>query len=624
MVYFIGAGPGDPELLTLKASRLLREADVILYADSLVSPAITQFAKSGATVQGTSGLHLEEIVAKMVAAARAGYLVARVHSGDPSIYGAIHEQMVRLREAGVPYEIIPGVSSVVAAAARLGVECTVPEVAQTLILTRFAGRTPMPERENLRDLAAHQATLGLFLSASHIEEVIAELTAGGYPANTPAAMVYRVSWPEERIVRGTLADIAAKVRATGIRKHALILVGRALEPEPHVHSHLYDQTFSHGLRKAQVNERRGTAIVARTRPGAVLGLRLQQELSESTLYAPTDVTITASRRVVPYGGSVAALLRRLFSQHVALICCLPLGIVVRALGSVAKDKRTDPAVVVVDEGGRFAISVLASHAGGANALATRVAVLTGGQAVITTAAEALDTLAVDLLGKEWGWTIANLEQITAVSAAVINGERVGIYQDAGAKDWWPQAKPRQSHLVLVPSLNDLQREEYHAGLVITTRRLEDVPEPIRAKAVIYHPKVLVVGIGCVRGVTSDEIEDAVRQVCAGHSLAFASIGRVATIDMKAAEEGLRTFVARYHLSLQTFSADQLNAVSNLPHPSVWALRSVGVQGVAEPAALLATGATKLLIEKVKIARVTVAVAVEGKGRCPTTTAASSI
>jgi precorrin-4/cobalt-precorrin-4 C11-methyltransferase len=183
-VYFIGAGPGDPELLTLRASRVLREADVILYADSLVSPVITQFAKPGATVQGTSGLHLEAIVAKMVAAVRAGQIVARVHSGDPTVYGAIHEQMVRLREAGVSYEIIPGVSSVFAAAARLGVECTVPEVVQTLILARCAGRTPMPEKENLRNLAAHQATLGLFLSASHLEEVVAELTAGGYPANT--------------------------------------------------------------------------------------------------------------------------------------------------------------------------------------------------------------------------------------------------------------------------------------------------------------------------------------------------------------------------------------------------------------------------------------------------------
>jgi precorrin-4 C11-methyltransferase len=607
-VYLIGAGPGDPELVTHKASRVLRQADVILYADSLVSPEIAQFAKPGAEVQGTSGLHLEAIVAKMITAVRAGQTVARVHSGDPSIYGVIHEQIVRLREAGVPYEIIPGVSSVFAAAARLGVELTVPEVVQTVILTRFAGRTPMPEGERLRDLAAHQATLCLFLSISHIEPVVASLTAGGYPEHTPAAMTYRVGWPEERIVRGTLADIATKVRETGIKKHALMLVGRALEPELHVRSHLYDQTFSHSFRTAQVNERQGTAIVARTRPGVRVGLRVQQGLAESTLYVPADLVTEAGQGSVPYGGSVLPQLRRVFARHAALVCCLPLGIIVRALGSLVKDKHTDPAVVVVDEGGRFAVSVLAGHEGGAHALARRVAALTGGQAVITTAAEALDTLAVDLLGQEWGWTIANPDRVTAVSAAVINGERIGIYQDAGERAWGPQEQSRSSQFVLLSSLTDLQREEYHAGLVITTRHLEGIPETIRAKAVIYHPKVLVAGIGCVRGVTGEEVEEAVRQVCREHSLAFVSICTVATIDRKADEEGLQTFATRYRLALHTFSADQLNAVPDVPNPSSWARSAVGAQGVAEPAALLAAGATSLLVEKVRRGRVTVAIA----------------
>jgi cobalt-precorrin 5A hydrolase len=268
--------------------------------------------------------------------------------------------------------------------------------------------------------------------------------------------------------------------------------------------------------------------------------------------------------------------------------------------------------------------VLSGHLGGANALARQIAALTGGQAVITTAAEALGTLAGDLLGKEWGWTIANPERVTAVSAAVINGERVGIYQDAGRRDWWPKERAWPAHFSRVSSLADLQKEEYRAGLVITFRRPEDVPELIRAKVVIYHPKVLVVGIGCVRGVSGEEIEEAVRVVCVKHSVAFASIGQVATIDVKASEAGLQTFVARYHLPLQTFSAAQLNTVSNLPHPSAWALRSVGAQGVAEPAALAAAGTTKLLVEKVKIGGVTVAIAAEEEGRCPTTTVASSI
>ena len=612
-IYFIGAGPGDPELLAHKASRVLRQADIILYADSLVSPAIAQFAKPGAEVQGTSGLDLETIVTKMIAAVRAGHIVARLQSGAPSMYGAIHEQIVRVRAAGVPYEIIPGVSSVFAAAARLGIELTVPEVAQTVILTRFAGRTPMPEGERLRDLAAHQATLCLFLSVSQIEQVVAELRAGGYPEHTPAAMVYRVDWPEERIVRGTLADIAAHVRKSRVKKHTLILVGWALEPESHVRSHLYDQTFSHGFRKAQeaqVDERQGTAIVVRTRPGVRVGLRVQHGLPQSTLYVPTELVNEADPDSVAYGGSVLPQLHRLFARHAALVCCLPLGIVVRAVGKLAKNKHTDPAVVVVDEGGHFAVSVLAGHEGGANALTRRVAALTGGQAVITTAAETLDTLAVDLLGQEWGWTIATPDRVTAVSAAVINGERIGVYQDDGQRAWWRRERPRPAQFVLVSSLTDLQQEEYCAGLVITTRPLEGIPEAIRAKAVLYHPKVLVAGIGCVRGVSAEEVEQAVRQVCREYSLAFASIRAVATIDLKTDEAGLQPFVAPHHLALHTFSAEQLNTVPDIPNPSSWARSSVGAQGVAEPAALLAAGATSLLVEKVKQGRVTVAIAQE--------------
>jgi cobalt-precorrin 5A hydrolase len=421
-------------------------------------------------------------------------------------------------------------------------------------------------------------------------------------------MAYRVSWPEERIVRGTLADIATKVRETGVKKHALLLVGRALEPELHVRSHLYDHTFGHGFRKAQVDERQGIAIVAHTRPGVRIGRRVRQGLAESTLYVPAEFIEEAGQGSVSYGGSVLPQLRRLFAQHTALVCCLPLGIVVRALGSLAKNTHTDPAVVVVDESGRFAISVLAGHEGGANALARRVAALTGGQAVITTAAEALDTLAVDLLGQEWGWTLANPERVTAVSAAVINGECVGVYQDAGERAWWPQEQLWKSQFVLLSSLTDLQGEEYYAGLVITTRRLEDIPAAVRAKAVIYHPKVLIAGIGCVRGVSGAEVEEAVRQVCREHSLAFVSLDAVATLDRKAEEEGLLSFVARHSLALHTFSADQLNTVTDLPNPSPWALSSVGAQGVAEPAALLAAGAAKLLVEKVKKGRVTVAIA----------------
>ena len=238
-VYFIGAGPGDPELLTLKAKKIIERADVIIYADSLVDPRICSFAKKDAEIRGSSDLSLEEIVGIMEKAAREGKIVARLQSGDPFIYGALWEQMKALEERGIDYEIIPGVSSLSAACATLKVELTVPGVSQTVILTRKGGRTPVPEREDLKSLAAHRASMAVFLSVSRLEEIAGELVAGGYPPETPAAVVYRASWEDEKVILGTLEDIAPKVKELGIRRQALILVGEALSPRDFPLSRVY-------------------------------------------------------------------------------------------------------------------------------------------------------------------------------------------------------------------------------------------------------------------------------------------------------------------------------------------------------------------------------------------------
>lgn len=259
-VYFIGAGPGDPELLTLKGRRLVGEADLVIYADSLVHPGVCAFARPGAEVVGSSALTLEEVWDRMLAACQAGQTVARVHSGDPSLYGAVHEQAVRLEAAGILYEIVPGVSSAFAAAAVLGAELTVPDLAQTVIFTRRPNRTTRPPNEDLRALAQHGATLVIFLSVASMRAVVADLRAGGYSPDTPVAVVYRVTWEDERVLRGTLADIAAQVRAAKVTKQALILVGPALDPalrqEGAGHrSHLYSGEFSHLFRQARPAER---------------------------------------------------------------------------------------------------------------------------------------------------------------------------------------------------------------------------------------------------------------------------------------------------------------------------------------------------------------------------------
>ncbi|GBE01767.1 cobalt-precorrin-4 C(11)-methyltransferase [bacterium BMS3Bbin06] len=248
-VYFIGAGPGDPELLTLKGFRLLDQAHVVIYAGSLVNPALLD-GIHGETYD-SSAMNLDEIVRLMEDSVRKGRMVVRLHTGDTAFYSAISEQIERLRVAGIEYEVIPGVSSASASAASIAQELTIPEISQTIILTRLEGRTPVPGREKLRDLARHGATMVIFLSVGMIERVREELLGGGYPPETPVVVVEKASWPQERVLRGTLSDIVDKVKEAGIKKTALIMVGDALRAsleETGKQSMLYKKDFRHGYR----------------------------------------------------------------------------------------------------------------------------------------------------------------------------------------------------------------------------------------------------------------------------------------------------------------------------------------------------------------------------------------
>ncbi|CAB3752044.1 precorrin-4 C(11)-methyltransferase [Paraburkholderia humisilvae] len=236
-VFFIGAGPGDPELITVKGQRLVRTCRVILYAGSLVPDAVLE-GNVAEVIVNTAELDLDEIVALLADAHARGEDVARVHSGDPSLYGAIGEQIRRLRELGIPYEIVPGVTATAACAATLGCELTLPDVSQTLILTRYARKTSMPEGEELADLARHRATMAIHLGVRHIARIAEELIPH-YGADCPVAVVYRASWPDEEKIAGTLADIAARVQDTDIERTALILVGHVLTATHFADSTLY-------------------------------------------------------------------------------------------------------------------------------------------------------------------------------------------------------------------------------------------------------------------------------------------------------------------------------------------------------------------------------------------------
>lgn len=252
-VWFVGAGPGDPELLTIKGQKLIQQADAILFAGSLVSEAAMRWAKPGCEIEDSKGMDLEAITAWLIAHARKGACIVRLQTGDPGLYGALIEMVQPLDAAGIEVGVVPGVSSAMASAAA-GVETlTLPEVTQTVILTRVEGRTPMPEGESLRELAQHHSTLCLFLSITLLKKVQEELLAAGWQADTPVLVVHKASWPgEEKIIRGTLADIRDKCRAEKINSQAMIIASPTIGSRQWHElkkSKLYDKTFSHRFRK---------------------------------------------------------------------------------------------------------------------------------------------------------------------------------------------------------------------------------------------------------------------------------------------------------------------------------------------------------------------------------------
>jgi len=247
-VYFVGAGPGDPELLTIKGQKVIKQSDLVLYAGSLVPKKVVDVAKKGAQVVDSSSMNLEETHALMMETVKAGGTVARVHTGDPSLYGAVKEQMILLDREGIGYEVIPGVTVAFAAAAAAKISFTLPEKTQTLIFTRLSGRTPVPDQEQLRDLARHKTSLAIYLSASNTERIVEELISAGYAEDTHIIMAYRVGWPDEMILSSPLSELAQTVKDRDINRQAVFLVLPG-QDEEETFSKLYSPDFGHGFRK---------------------------------------------------------------------------------------------------------------------------------------------------------------------------------------------------------------------------------------------------------------------------------------------------------------------------------------------------------------------------------------
>lgn len=359
------------------------------------------------------------------------------------------------------------------------------------------------------------------------------------------------------------------------------------------------------------------ALVAITKHGAALAGRLQAAWPESDVYVAERFLPSVgpegagSGKRIPFPGSVKAVLPAAFRGYDGLVLFVSLGAVVRLVAPLLQDKHTDPAVVVIDDRAAHAISVLSGHLGGANDLARTAAAVLGARPVISTASDVGGTIAVDLLGREFGWTIATEHTVTAVSAAVVNEERVAVVREAGEPDWWPADRPLPPTIRLLPGAEEaaaaLREGRIDAALIVTHRRLGPEFADLLRRAVVYRPRSLVVGVGCNRGTSREEIAAAVREVLAEAGLSEASVRNLATIDLKRDEPGLVDFARARGWPLTCYPAAALNQVE-FPNRSETVYRFTGAYGVAEPAALLSAGAKRLLVEKVARGNVTLAVA----------------
>jgi precorrin-4 C11-methyltransferase len=600
-VIFAGAGPGDPELITVKGQQAIADADLVVYAGSLVPEALLKWTKPETRVLNSASMHLEEIVDKIEKAYKRGKRVVRLHTGDPSLYGAIFEQMAKLDKKSIPYKVIPGVTAAFAAAAAMGIEYTLPEVSQTLILTRMAGRTPVPETEALELLAEHKASMAIYLSISMVDKV-AMILEKAYGKDAVCAVVYCVSQPEEKIFFTSPGELPEIVRKEKITRQALIIVGKALDIGKHkkkYKSKLYDKNFSHGFRKKKNDK---IALWAITPEGALLARKIAESLPDAKLHLSADLNINdVSASCFERLSDAIACDFHAYTGHVFIMST---GIVVRLIASCIRNKTTDPAVVVLDETGRHAISLVSGHLGGANSLAIKVAGLIGADPVITTATDVNQVPAIDVLAKEHNLFIENPEAIKNINMAFITGEK--FYLHDPYKLLCDSISP--SHILTAHILTDFKKGQIAENEDTPGVFIDDVLADLSKKVLILRPGSLVAGIGCNRNTTMKEIKEFLKEVLEGSKLAIASVIRIATINLKADEPGLIAFAEELKLPISFYDKEELNRADGIKSPSDMVEKHTGVKSVCEAAAILASKNGKLIVPKHSTRNVTVAIA----------------
>lgn len=619
MVHFVGAGPGACDLITVRGMNRIKEADVIIYAGSLVNPELLSFAKADCKIYNSAHMTLDEVVDVMREAEAVGKETVRLHTGDPSVYGAIREQMDLLDEYGIAYDVCPGVSAVFGAAASLACEYTLPDVTQTLILTRAEGKTPVPEKENLRSLAAHRASLVLYLSSGLARKVRQDLLLGGYAEDTPVAVVYKATWPEEKIIRTTLAKLPEDMEAAGITKTALIIVSPALG-SVYEKSRLYDAAFATEYRGATeiafpAGIRRVLLITCSVRGYATMQKLAKKLENISGAEIITKVKCEALPEV-SMRETVKACVDTYFEQVDAIVFVTASGIAVRSVAEHLTHKSKDPAIVCMDECGKHVISLVSGHAGGANALTQMLADVMWATPVITTATDVEGRFSIDDYAREHNLVVTDWTKAKAISAEVLatGAEPVWIEEPAVTQGEEKRAceirKEQKSTGIDVGKIeNDGCKNEVDGcengidgcknrvdgcGNRINVQRLQIgshqviiTPKDVSVDAQTLQliPRCIVAGVGCKKGTPVDKIEHAVQDAFAKTGLRMEALCAVVSIDLKKKEAGLLEFCETRNVPFKTYAAEELQAVPGTYSASEFVSGVTGVDNVCERSAV---------------------------------------
>lgn len=591
MVHFVGAGPGACDLITVRGMNRIKEADVIIYAGSLVNPELLSYAKADCEIYNSAHMTLEDVVSVMRDAEAAGKGTVRLHTGDPSVYGAIREQMDLLDEYGIAYDVCPGVSAVFGAAASLACEYTLPDVTQTLILTRAEGKTPVPEKENLRSLAAHRASLVLYLSSGLARKVRQELLIGGYAEDTPVAVVYKATWPEEKIIRTTLAKLPEDMEAAGITKTALIIVSPALG-SIYEKSKLYDAAFATEYRGATeialpAGIRRVLLITCSVRGYATMQklAKKLENISGAEIIAKVKCEALPE---VSMKETVKACVDEYFEQVDAIVFVTASGIAVRSVAEHLTHKSKDPAIVCMDECSKHVISLVSGHAGGANALTQMLADVMWATPVITTATDVEGQFSIDDYAREHNLVVTDWAKAKAISAEVLATGAKPVWVDEAEVSQEEEKnaceiRKEQKSTGIDGCENEINVQELQIGshqVIITP---QDGSVDVQTLQLI--PRCIVAGVGCKKGTPVDKIEHAVQDAFAKAGLRMEALCAVVSIDLKKEEAGLLEFCETRNVPFETYAAEELQAVPGTYSASEFVSGVTGVDNVCERSAV---------------------------------------